>query len=317
MAKNTRRQSILAKIESVYGTDPTPAAATDAVLLANADLPDYKLNQEYVERSLLLAYHGAKAQIPTRKWASLSLQQELAGFGTAGPAVPTPGYSALLRACGLSETITASTKVDYAPISAAHESATVIWNADGLNHKITGARGSLKLAMANNQLPMLTYDMMGRYSPVTDVAFAVPTVSAYVAPVAVGPENTTTFSLHGYGSACLQSFEFDMGYALSFRNLVQCSEVAFPRDRIAKGKVVIEATTVAAKDWFAAVRAGTLGAFTITHGQTAGNKAVFSGSNVQLMNPQYSSDEENLMLTLDLLWVPSSAGNNEFLLSIQ
>lgn len=316
MAKNTRRQYVLAKIESSYGTDPTPAAATDAVLLANPSIPDYKLNQEYVERQGLRAFHGAKEQIPTKKYASISLIQELAGFGTAGPAAPTAGYDALLRACGLDPTITEDEKVDYAPVSTGHESATVVWNADGLNHKITGARGSLKISMVNNQIPLITYDMMGRYSAVTDVSFTAPDVSAFVKPVAVSPDNTSAFSLHGYGSACLQSFEFDMGYELAFRNLVGCSEITFPRDRIAKGKVTIEATTVAAKDWFAAVRAGTMGAFTITHGGSAGNKIVFSGSNVQLLNPTYGDDEENLMLTFDLLWVPDE-GNDEFLLSIQ
>jgi hypothetical protein len=315
--KNTRRQSVLAKLETTYGTDAVPVAGTDGVLLANPSIPDYKLVQEYVERQGLRAYHGAKEQIPTKKYATIALMQELAGFGTAGPASPTPGYDALLRACGLSRTITASTKVDYTPVSTAHESATVVWNADGLNHKITGARGSLKISMNNNEIPMLTYDLMGRYNAVTDVAFAAPTVTAYQRPQAVSPDNTSAFTLHGFGTACLQSFEFDMGYELSFRNLVQCTENAFPRDRVSKGKVTLEATTVAQKDWFAAVRAGTLAGFTITHGTTAGNKVVFSGSNVQLLNPVYGDDEENLMLTMDLLWVPGSAGNDEFTLSIQ
>lgn len=316
MAKNTRRQLILAKIEASYGTDATPVGATDAVLLANPDLPDYKLNQEYVERSLLLPYHGAKGQIPTKKYATLSLMQELAGFGTAGPAVPTPGYGALLRACGLAETIAAGVDVQYDPISTAHESATIVWNADGLNHKITGARGSMKLSMRNNEIPMLTYDLMGRYVPVADVPFAAPNISAYVKPVAVGPDATSAFSLHGFGTACLQEFEFDMGYEMSFRNLVQCSEVVFPRDRVARGRVVIEATSVADKDWFAAVRSGATGAFTITHGTVAGNIITFSGANVQLLNPTYSSDEENLMMTLDLMWIPGAAGNDEFKLTI-
>jgi hypothetical protein len=159
--KNTRRQSVLAKLETTYGTDAVPVAGTDGVLLANPSIPDYKLVQEYVERQGLRAYHGAKEQIPTKKYATIALMQELAGFGTAGPASPTPGYDALLRACGLSRTITASTKVDYTPVSTAHESATVVWNADGLNHKITGARGSLKISMNNNEIPMLTYDLMG------------------------------------------------------------------------------------------------------------------------------------------------------------
>ena len=62
---------------------------------------------------------------------------ELAGSGTAGTA---PRYGALLQACGLSETIVASTSVTYAPVSSAFSSATIYFNNDGIRHILTGCR---------------------------------------------------------------------------------------------------------------------------------------------------------------------------------
>ena len=43
----------------------------------------------------------------------------------------------------MGETITASTRVDYLPISTAFESVTIYWYDSGTLHKLAGARGTV------------------------------------------------------------------------------------------------------------------------------------------------------------------------------
>lgn len=310
-AISIRRQSFLAKREATYGTDSVPVAATDGVLLANDTIPEYRFVQETVERPGIRAFFGNKGRISTKRYATVSLEQELAGFGTAGPASPPAGYDALLRACGLSRTISAGVSVTYAPVSTALDSATLAWNVDGLAHKVPGARGNLKLSMANNQIPLIMYDMMGLYVDVADGAFTAPTVTAYQKPLAIGPDSVTTFVLHGYGSACLAEFEFDSGLELTHRNLVNCDEYIHPRDRKSTGRVRIEATSVAAKDWFTAVKNNATATFSIIHGTTAGNIIEFTSGAVELSNLAHESEDEILMLSMDLDFIPVNASGGD------
>jgi hypothetical protein len=81
-------------------------------------------------------------------------------------------------------------------------------------------------------------------------------------------------------------------------------------DREPVGSVTIEATNVAAKDWWAIARAGTLGAMAITHGTAAGQRVQVTASNVQLTNPQYQDMDGITMLQLGMNFIPS-AGNDE------
>jgi hypothetical protein len=96
----TRKRALLVKLESAYGTDPTPAAATDAVLAAALD-PSSPLDQEFVERTLVRHFYGGFEQLPTRNYAGVQVDLEMAGFGSAGPASPTAGYDALMRSAAL------------------------------------------------------------------------------------------------------------------------------------------------------------------------------------------------------------------------
>lgn len=313
---NITRAALLAKLEPNYGTDSVPAAATDAVLLAGEDGPIWELVEDAKERMTVRPYFGADAELPWQRYYRTSFQQELTGFGTAGPAAPIAGYDALLQACGLARTITADTRVDYTPISQGHKSASIYDYIDGLLAKLVGARGNLKLDITNGDIPLLTYEMLALYSAPTDTALVSPNVAAYKEPVVASPVNTTNFTLHGFGTACLESFSFDSGLDLSFRQPIGCTPQIFPKQRKSMGKVKIEMTTVAAKNWFAAVTDGAVGAVSITHGSVGGNKVVFSGNKVQLRNPKLSQTDKTLMLEMDLRFRPTN-GNDDFTLSIQ
>ena len=105
MALLTRKRLILIKKESTYGTDVSPAG-TDAVLVR--DLSVTPLQSDTVSRDLVRAYLGASEQLLANTRVECQFTVELAGSGTAGTA---PRYGAALQACGLAETIVASTSV--------------------------------------------------------------------------------------------------------------------------------------------------------------------------------------------------------------
>jgi hypothetical protein len=98
----TRKRLLLAKIETTYGTDPTPAA-TDAVLVSALEVQPLQL--ELKDRELILGYLGNTEMVVGQRLVSVSFDVEIAGSGTAGTA---PKWSALMQACGFSETIVAS-----------------------------------------------------------------------------------------------------------------------------------------------------------------------------------------------------------------
>ena len=196
-----RKRLILAKRETTYGTDPVPVVGTDAVLVR--DLSVNPLDAQYADRSLIRPYLGRSDQIPTTAQYRVEFEVELAGMKGLG--VATPGLSALLRACGLAETIVATTSVAYAPISAAFESATIYAYYDGLLHKLTGARGSVSLQLEKQALPTLKFTLTGLWSPASDSTHGSPVYTDYKTPVPVNATNTTALTLAGYTGAALAS----------------------------------------------------------------------------------------------------------------
>lgn len=313
MSLSFRKVAILAKIEAIYGTDAAPVGATDGVLVRNFDIKPIDLG--YAERTLVRAHYGQFQQLVTTKPARISFELELAGFGTAGPAAPTPGYDAVLRMCGLARTITAATKVEYSPVSAAFDAGTIYFYKDGVLHKLLGVRADAVLMFKRNEIPALKFEGIGIYGGTTDAALVAPTLTAYQQPLVVSKANTPTFSLHGFATACLESVEIMLKNELIYRNLVNCAEQVLLTDRKPEGSVEIEDTTVAAKDWWTSVLGVNTGALQLIHGTTDGNKVQIDAPAVQLTNPTLSDSDGLFHLSMGLRLIPV-AGNDELKLTI-
>lgn len=299
-----RKKTILAKIETTYGVDPTPTGAANAILVR--DLEIMPLEADYVDRALIRTYIGASENLPANVRTSIKFKVEMAGSGAAGTA---PAWAPLLRACGRSETLVASTTATYAGISAAFESVTIYFNIDGVFHKMLGCLGNPVFDFPNKGIPTIEFTFVGIYVAVADAAAPTPTYSGFIKPLTVGNQNTTPFTLHGY-SALASALSIDIGNTVEFRSLIGGAERVYIGDRATTGSVTIEATTVAAKDWFAICKAATIGALDITQGTVAGNKVQVTSSGVQLTNPRYTEDGVAQMLQMDMRFVPTT-GNDE------
>lgn len=309
MALIARKTYILSKAESTYGTSSTPAN-TDAVLVKNLDLTP--LAGDVVSRDLLRPYLGNSEQLLAQTYVELSFDVELAGSGTAGTA---PRYGALLKACGLSETVVATTSVTYAPVSSSFSSATIIYNTDGVNHLLTGCRGSFTIQAEVGQIPTISFSMVGIYNAPTDVSPVAVSYSNQATPLVFRQGNTSSFSVFSY-SGLLQSFDFDLANATVYRQLVgSATGEVLITDRKPAGSCMIEAPTIATKDFFSIALGSATGGLTFLHGTTAGNRVTFNSPQTDITSPAYGEQDGVRMLNLPYVATPTTAGNDEFSLA--
>lgn len=303
-AMRWKRKVILAKVEGTYGTDSTPAAATDAILARNVAIDPLELN--YDQREFVLPWFGTFGKIPSGGFVKISFEVEAAGSAAAGTA---PAYGPLLKACGMGETIVGATSVTYAPVST-EGSVSMYMYIDGRLHKILGALGTCKLAFNAGKVPVYQFSFIGLFAVPTDIAIVTPTLTAYIKPVAVNKVNTTPATLFTY-SAKFVSLVADIGNVLTPRQYVNDEAVGFV-DRKTTGQVAIEDELIAAKDWWTIVKNGTTGALAFTHGTVAANKIQLNGPVVQLTEPKLSESNGISILTMNMEFIPSNAGNDEF-----
>ena len=308
MALLSRKRLILVKTESTYGTDSSPAG-TDALLVRNLDITP--LSGDVVSRDLIRPYLGNFDQLISLTSVAINFEVELAGSGTAGTA---PKFGAILKACAMSETVVSSTSVTYAPVSSSFSSATIYFNVDGVLHKLTGCRGSMTMSCAVGAIPTLAFNLTGVYNAPTDTAQPAVTYSAQATPLIFREGNTSSFSFFSY-SGVLQSVDFNLANDLVYRELVGGTKETLITDRKPAGTVMIEAPTIATKDFFTTALASSTGNLTFLHGTTAGNRVTFTASQVDVLNPTYQDQDSIMMLSVPYVALPTTAGNNEFSLA--
>lgn len=294
---------IVAKRETTYGTDATPAGA-DAVLAFNVEFTPLANNP--VERKPAASYFRGVEQMPSGIHTEIKFAVELASAGAAGTA-PAFG-AAILRACGFAETINAGVDVQYLPISGGYESATLYFNLDGQRHKMLGFRGSVALDFKANQRPMLVISGSGLWATPSATAPPTPDFTAYKLPLIVGATNTPTATLHGT-ALILRALNIDIGHKVVYRDLVGSESVQI-FGRAPKGDIMFEAPSVATKDWFTVAKLGTQAALQIIHGSGAGNICQIDAPKIRVGSARYENEDGAAMLRLDLNVLPNT-GDDE------
>lgn len=305
-----RKQLLMAKIESAYGTDSTPAAATDAV--DASDVTVNPLEGQDLERPTLRPYLGARPSEPAGEYVTLTFAIDWQGSGTAGLA---PAYDALLRACALAMTETADTDVVWDPVSdgGSHEAVTIKWNADGNQHVLRGARGTVQLVFEAKNYAKLRFTFTGLYTTPSAVALATPTLTSWIAPLKISPA-ATTFSFFG-ASRVLQRLEINLGNAVAARHLVNFEEVLVG-DRVVTGTAVIEAVALGTFNPFDKAHPDAngdpqTGALSIVHGTVEGRIVSVAAPAVQIMrNITYGQDSGKILWNIPIKFLPD-AGDDE------
>lgn len=294
---------ILAKIETVKGTDSIPTAAANAILVS--DVTFTPLEGDEVERNNIRPYFGDNGSTMVTQYAKLAFSVEAAGVAAAGD---VPGYEPLLRAGGASVTVDAGVDVRFAPVTSGQESVT-IYIAVGPNlQKLTAGMLNVKLSAAAKSIPKFQVEITGTYQAATAGTLPGAVYTKFQDPFGVNKVNTT-LDLHGVAVAA-SAFEFDFGNTVIKRDMINVDTVAIT-DRKSRGSVTFDNTPVADKNWVELARQGTKGPLALKHGPGATNVIELNATKVQLGKPSFGELDGIQTITVPLRYIPT-AGNDEW-----
>lgn len=303
MPQYWKSKTLLAKIETTYGTDSTPTGAANAILATEVTLSP--MDGEDVTRNLERPAMGAEPMIPVAVRATLTFSVELVGSGTLGTA---PAWGPLARACAIAEVVTAVTKVEYNPISTAHESVSIYFAIDGVRHVMLGTKGNMAIKLGANGIPMLMFTMTGLFSTPTDAAAVTPVYTAWQAPQVATKTNTPTFTIGGTAFV-LRDFEMDCGNQVEPRMLIG-TEAILITDRNEKLKATVEATLMATYNPYTIAQNQTLQAIALYHGTVAAKRVKLDIASAQQGRLSGISNNQNIV-EWPLDFVPLQISGND------
>lgn len=309
MALFTRLRVILAVIEGVYGTDPVPTGAANAIRCSNITVTP--IGGKTAERQVVYPNFGSLPVALTDKQVLVKFSVELAGSGAAGTA---PAYACLLKACGLAETINAGVSAVYQVTSNTPASVTIYANEDGTLHKLTGARGTATFGFSANALPVINFSFVGQWNAPGAVALPVPAYGSFLNALEVNRANTPTFALGG-GANVLEKLSLDLGWTVSHRDRPN-AEIVQLTNRMCKGSVSFEASPLGTKDFFNVAYTQTLFPLQLVHGTAAGNIIEIDAPAVQMLQPSYADANGIRLLNASLLLTRNN-GDDEFVLTVR
>jgi len=201
-----------------------------------------------------------------------------------------------------------TTSVEYLPIDSEHESVGIQFFADGARHNLRGSRGEWGLAGEVDGVPLLTFDFQCLYTQVVDAPNPTATYTAQAKPLVMNSRNTPDVSVHGF-AACMEAFSLSMSNEVVFRQLAGCTEKVEINDRKPAGTIRIERPSIAAKNYFDAVSAQTLGEIAWTHGTVAGNILTLTQPSCNLGTPSYNNSNGTIMI--ELPYMPNPVTRND------
>lgn len=299
---------ILAKIETVYNTDPVPVVGTNAVMVQNPTLSTEGLRMN--ERQVIRANLNQAQSVYGGKLARLAFACELKGSGAAGTA---PEIGTLLRGCAMGETIVASTSVTYKPISSSHESITLYYYEGGRKlHKLTGARGTVRFRLAAGGIAVAEFEFVGHCTDPADIAQPAPTYNSQVPK----PVLNMAISLGAVTNIIVREWSASLNNTIAMPPSIAAAdgygEIQVTRQDVA-GEIVLDAELASVIDLDAQLTAGTGITFgSGTLGGTAGNRVAFTGatSGLYWRDRQLGEADGMRIRTMPFGIADSSAGND-------
>lgn len=304
-----KSKTLLAKIETTYGTDPTPTGAANAVLAMNVSINP--MEGQDVKRDVERPYFGADPTIPAGVHTTLEFDVELVGSGTLGTA---PAWGPLLRMCSVAEVITAGTKVEYNPITNNPESGTIYFQADTTRHLLTGVRGTAQIKLSAQGIPMIHFVMIGLYSTPTEQAIPTVSFTAWQAPQIASKLNTPTFTIGG-AAFVLRDLSIDLGNQVEPRMLIG-SESIQVTDKDESISVTVEAVPVTTYNPYTIAQNQTLQALQLIHGTVAATRVKFDATSIQQARPTgYQANQNIIEWPLKFTPLPT-AGNDQWKITL-
>lgn len=307
--RRTRQTAISVAIEASYGG--TPGAYSPVLLVG---VPDFNVDPDVVPRELVRPHFGASEELAGTARAILRFKTELAGSSALGVA---PEWGKLLRFCGMAETITASTRVEYTPITDSPESGAIKFNRAGVQYLCRGARGTATLNLMAYDRPTIDWEIWGFDTQVLEVALTSPSLAAWQRPTVITDANSGNIKLGAtYAAGAIsggtiynsQGTTIDLGNKLDHMKMLGGESIDIT-DRNVTGSATFELTAAEEVTWWGEMRANTLGAMSFNIGGS-GSQVVVHGPSVQRTKPRGTDYQGKQLMTVDTRWLPTS-GNDE------
>lgn len=311
MPRFTKKTVLLAKLETSYGTDAVPTGVANAMQIANVS---YDLTYDSVERQILRPHFGAQQSLHNTRFGKLTFEVELAPSGIAGTA---PAWGTLVRACAMAETITATTRVEYSPVTDGQESASMYFYLDGAYHKLLGAMGTFELSMNEGEIPMLKFEITGIDAGTLEGALPAATLTAWKTPQLVSSANSAGLKFGGtYAAGVLtggtqfpsRGLSLTLGNDVKSRRMLSAQSVVIV-ERKATGSCQMELTAAQEVALISDINAHTLSTMSFEHGSAAGSKVLVFAPSVQRMSPKRTDQDGIAQMSVDLTLLPSAAND--------
>jgi len=213
MVQETRKSLVLVKVETTYGSDPTPTTAANAILVMDLSLKPIKAPVESPKQT---ATFMNKQSLLGEEMYEVSFKTEITGSGTPGTA---PRIGAAIKACGMSETIItgATPSVNYRDASSSLSSVTLYCYQGGRVHKIFGAVGSVKGTLEAGKQGILEFTFQGLKGAAPTIS-AIPTDAVYDDVAGTTPIcKAGTFSYNSKTTLVTPLMEFDLANVIAKR----------------------------------------------------------------------------------------------------
>ncbi len=302
-----KEEALWAAIEAVYNVEET-IAATDVLEVENLQANPAE-SIKIIERNIVISSLAPQVIQYGGSLFGFSFDVEFKGGGTAGTA---SRMSRLLRACGMTETIVASTSVTHEPESdtSLHDSLTIFYREGPNMRKITGCRGNCSLNVDAGGRFMFGFTFMGHISDELVEAAPAETPETTAPPVFRG----ATFTAKAITTA-IGKLSVDLGNTMSISPDPNSAD-SFGEIRIGARKVAgsfdPEAQSIAVHDFIGDLRAATEFAIaTGVLGPVAGNFVSVSLPRCQYMNIAPGDREATRVYEASFGAFPTAAGDDD------
>lgn len=302
---------ILVELEAEYGTDIVPAVAGDEIIVHGP--PTFSLATKMLERPVPLPYFGKIAPVIVGEAYKLNFKAEITPSGAAGTA---PRFGKLLRAAGLTETISAGVSVTYAPHSThLGESVTIYYWAGGVRHILRGCVATVKLPLVAGEMILADVEVTGLYGgTISDVAFPSPTFESAMPLI----WTAANFKFATITTLICSKLDFDFGNEIAPRRDANAALTPgisryYIKDRNPKVSFDIEKEDLSTINPYTLHTAQTLSDLETKPTGTAGSKIELLINDIALDAPTFG-DKENVRVW-NLSGAPKvtlAAGNAEF-----
>ena len=308
--KLTRKQALGVRTESTQGVAVVPSTTSDYILILDADV---KVVTEQLERDYKRSNLDTLPSVTGKRTAEVTFKTELKSSGS----VFYPPLQALLRACGLTGSLSAGTS-SYTPTSDASpnmlgpgDSCTMEIYKDGLKHIVGGALGSFKITAEAGKFAEIEFAMKGTYTTVTDASNPTPYLYTAQPPIA----QLAQLSIQGY-TPVDGKIEVDMGNDVQMLDDVNSANGVYGfmiTGRKPVGSFDPMAPTVAVQDFFGALVGNTTGTGSFQLSNQYGTVQLLFNS-VQYTDVAYA--DKNGLMTFNVPLRYNGTGNDSVIIKM-